>query len=320
MRTGISMPPAPGFRPLALMALLLLSGALLAADSVDLRVGAGPDTSLAGLAGSVDLDPSASLALEANVDFNKITRTAKPDESTDGGLDLDWTSQGAWSGVVGIDGSVDTRDATSNFGPTLSGSWTLAQDGHSDAMAVPDVTAGEILALTLGAGLQDYRVDVGDDTEVATQSGHAAVNAKGVLSLSQLAPSLGLELPLFNGQVLSSLSYTKDYYSSNPTLVARELEQVELLGSGAGRVYSLAAQVYWQEWDFGLAIELPCNLTLNAGWDHAELVSSSEWQDLPSAGLSAKFGDHWSAHLTWSTLIVQGISSPQGEAGAGYQW
>jgi hypothetical protein len=141
-----------------------------------------------------------------------------------------------------------------------------------------------------------------------------------VLNLTQLSPNLGLELPLFGGHVIPSLTYTKYYYSPKPNLVAEELEQDELLGPGAGRVYNLASQIYWQEWNFGLSLDLPWDLTLSGAWIHAELVSSSEWQDMPSLTLAAKFGEHWSAHVAWSTVIVQGISSPQGELGAGYQW
>lgn len=300
-------------------ALLCLFASRLAGDSVDLRLGAGPDSGLAGAAFSTAMEKDGSLSMDGNLDFNTITHTAKPDETTDASLKLLWNGKQAWSGLLSLDGTDDTRNATSSGGGTLTATWTLRQrDGGEKA----EDAGAEVLALTFGAGLHDYKVDLGGDTVLAyTQSGQSLdVDKKGILTLPQFTPTLGLEVPFMDGRLTPSLTYTYYRYADSPTLVANVVEQEVLLGPGAGRVYSLVAQFYRQSWNWGLALDLPWDLVLTASWTHSELVTGSQWQDMPSLNLAALFGEHWTAHLAWSSVIVRGLSSPQTELGAGYLW
>jgi hypothetical protein len=299
--------------------LMLWAASLAAADSLDFKLGAGPDSKLAGAAFSAAMDKDNTLSLDGNIDFNTITHTAKPDETTDASLKLDWSGKEAWSGVASIDGTDDTRNATTSGGVTLSGTWTLRRPGDAGQA---DEGNSEILALTLGAGLSDYKVDLAGNSVLAyTQSGKGyTVDHKGILTLPQFAPSLGVEVPLFDGTLTPSVTYTYDHYGANPKAVANVLEQQVLLGPGAGRVYSLVTQIYRQSWNWQLALNLPWNLILTGTWVHSELVTGSVWQDMPSISLAATFGEHWSGHVTWSSIVVDGAASPQTELGAGYQW
>jgi hypothetical protein len=299
------------------ISLLLVSVSFLrAADSADVRLGGGRYTSLLGLAYAGDLTSSDNLGLEANIDFNTITHTARPDESSDLGMKLDWMGQNAWSGDVGLDGSTDTRDATSEGGFSFSCTYLIGRRAHGD---IPD---SQFMAFTFGAGFHTYKVDVGDDTVLAfTQSGKSLdIDAKGDLNLSQFAPTFGLDVPFDSGHVVPSISYTLDTYSANPNVVANIVEQQVLLGPDAGRVYSLVAQFYREAWNFGLSVDLPWDLNLNGTWNHAKLVTDDTWQDMPSITLTEQFSEAWSGHLAWSSIVVEEISTPQWEIGAGYSW
>jgi hypothetical protein len=303
-------------KALALAAALALAGPLGAA-SVDLRLGAGPYTGLAGLAASVDLGSSGRWSLDGDVNVNTVTRTAVPDQSTDAALKLGFQGR-ALNGSLGLDGYTDTRSAVSMGGLTLGGGWTWHRPGGRD-----DADPGaERLAVGLELGLHTYKVDLGGNTRLAYVEGGQSlpVNAKGELNLTQLAPGLSVELPLFGGALNPSASYTRYFYSSDATLVADEVEQGVLLGPGAGRVQSAVAQFYRQAWSLGLSAPLPWSLSLSATWARQQLVSSGGWMDTPNATLAAELGQHWDAHLTWSATIDQGAMQPQGELGVGFRW
>ena len=302
------------------MGLALGLAAPVAAATVDLRLGAGAYTGLAGLAASADLGSSGRWVLEGDVNVNTVTRTAFPDQSTDAALKLDLNGR-AFNGAVGIDGYTDTRSAISMGGMTLAAGWTWRQAKGREAEA-EDEPGAERLAVGLELGLHAYKVDLGGNTRLAyTEAGQGLpIDDKGQLSVTQFAPTLSLELPLWAGTLLPSASYTRYFYSADASLVADEVEQSVLLGPGAGRVRNLAAQFYRQAWSLGLSAPLPWGLSLSAVWARQQLISRDGWMDSPSATLAAELGAHWDAHLGWNATVDLGVMSAQGELGLGFRW
>jgi hypothetical protein len=279
-----------------------------AGGGVELRALAGPGQAGGGASASVGLGAQGWWTLAASDDYLSVTGTA-PSLTDDASLSLAYADGSPWQSRLGVDFSDDSVNKVVYVGPSFGLSY--AAPGGGDDEDSP-------WTLSADATVHGYQVDLGANAaQKQTRAGVPySLQSHGTEELTQLCPTLGVELPCFGGALGLNLGYGHDLYDHDPVQAASLIARRLTVGSGGARAGTLVGALYTDSASAGASLKLGAGLSLGAELSDSQLVSPAVWAQACQASLAGAWGA-FSAKAEWDATVQPGASAASGTLSVG---
>ncbi len=134
------------------------------------------------------------------------------------------------------------------------------------------------------------------------------------LNVTQWHPYVELEKPLFEQNVVPSITVGHYFYTNNPSVIEEHAGQPRF-SAAAGSLSSLAGGFFKTNGEAAVDVLLPLRLRLHGALSAQQQASDSTWAITQELSLKSRIGEVLSLTARWDRTIQVGVSSDQYTAG-----
>lgn len=264
-------------------------------NSAEVKMTWGRNYSAYKVVGSADLDPDGNW--NADLSFSRV-RFDDPEASGWSDwyfLELNYFLPASFSFSGNFSYSLDNNQVLA-AGPGVSLFYTYFAPLPAAPGQHPPETLFPSDVFTLGFDIPVLFYQAEVDAAVSQSGGYDATDGK--IRLTQLAPTVFLDVSLLPGLVNVTASGSCFLYSDDPSQIA-SLVSPALSSASAAALDSLMAGLLWSSWHAGAYLSLPLKLQFGVNYGRQKQVYPEEWVDSYDLNLSGRIFTFLKAKVGW---------------------